>query len=65
VVLALTLYVPLLWPVLAVSMVMVRWGSTGRALHDLAGDTVVVGDPSLDPEAQRQQAMRMRLGRAV
>jgi uncharacterized RDD family membrane protein YckC len=65
VVLALTLYVPLLWPVLAASLAMVRWGSSARALHDLAGDTVVVGDPSLDPEVQRQRAMRMRLGRAV
>ena len=65
VVLGLTLYVPLLWPVLAASMAMVRWGSSGRALHDLAGGTVVVGDPELDPEVQRQRAMRMRLGRAV
>lgn len=65
VVLALTLYVPIFWPVLAASMAMVRWGSSARALHDLAGDTVVVGDPALDPEVQRQRAMRMRLGRAV
>lgn len=65
VVLALTLYVPVLWPVLAASMAMVRWSASARSLHDLAGDTVVVGDPTLDPEAQRQRAMRMRLGRAV
>ncbi|MBX3286423.1 MAG: RDD family protein [Acidimicrobiales bacterium] len=65
VVLALTLYVPLLWPVLAASMAMVRWGDSARSLHDLAGGTVVVGDPTLDPEVQRQRAMQMRLGRAV
>lgn len=65
VVLALTLYVPIFWPVLIASMAMVRWGADARSLHDLAGDTVVVGDPTLDPEVQRQRAMRMRLGRAV
>src|SRR5690606_3776258 len=64
-VLAITLYAPLPgWPLLAVSMLMIRFGSTGRGLHDLAGGTVVVADPALDPEVQRQRAMEMRLGRA-
>ena len=64
-VLGLTVYVPLLWfPFLAISLIMMRTSSTGRGLHDLAGGTVVVADPSLSPEAQRQRAMRMRLGRA-
>lgn len=63
-VLGLTLYVPPLWPLLGVSMLMIRTGEQGRGLHDLAGGTVVVADPSLDPETQRQRAMRMRLGRA-
>ena len=65
VVLALTLYVPVLWPVLVISVAMVRWNDTGRGLHDLAGGTLVVADPRLDPEHQRQLAMRMRIGRAV
>ncbi|CAN5609522.1 hypothetical protein BH10ACT1_BH10ACT1_12370 [soil metagenome] len=63
-VLGFTLYVPLLWPLLAVSLIMVRTNDTGRSLHDLAGGTVVVADPSLDPELQRQRAMKMRLGQA-
>ena len=63
-VLGLTLYVPLLWPLLFVSMLMMRANATGRGLHDLAGGTLVVADPHLSPEAQRQRAMRMRLGRA-
>jgi len=62
--LGLLLYVPVLWPVLGVSVLMMRWSDTGRGLHDLAGGTIVVADPSLDPEAQRQAAMRVRLGRA-
>jgi uncharacterized RDD family membrane protein YckC len=61
-VLGLTLYVPLLWPLLVASLVMMRFGPEGRGLHDLAGGTVVVGDPALDPETQRRRAMRMRLG---
>lgn len=61
-VLGLTLYVPVLWPLLVASLVMMRFGDEGRGLHDLAGGTVVVGDPELDPEAQRRRAMRMRLG---
>lgn len=61
-VLGLTAYVPVLWPVLGVSMIMVRWNDHGRALHDLAGRTVVVADLTLDPEVQRQRAMRMRIG---
>lgn len=65
VVLGLSLYVPVLWPVLAVTLLMMRYGSSGRGLHDLAGGTSVVADPSLDPEDQRQRAMRMRLGRAA
>lgn len=64
-VLGITLYTPLPgWPLLAVSALMIRVGSTGRGLHDIAGRTVVVADPALDPELQRQQAMKMRLGRA-
>lgn len=63
-VLGLTLYVPVLWPLLVVSMLMMRFGDTGRGLHDLAGGTIVVANPHLDPEVQRQQAMRMRLGQA-
>lgn len=64
-VLGLTLYVPLLWPLLWISMAMIRWGDSGRGLHDFAGGTVVVADPALDPEQQRQMAMLMRLGRAA
>ena len=62
-VLALTAYVPLLWPVLGASLLMMRFGAAGRGLHDLAGGTVVLADPALSPEAQRQRAMRMRMGR--
>ncbi|CAN5843268.1 hypothetical protein BH23ACT2_BH23ACT2_05130 [soil metagenome] len=64
IVLALTLYVPVLWPLLVASMIMIRTNDGARGLHDLAGGTVVVADPSVDPEAQRQMAMRMRVGRA-
>ncbi|MCU1497733.1 MAG: domain containing protein, partial [Acidimicrobiales bacterium] len=64
-VLGITLYTPLPgWPLLAVSLLMIRFGSTGRGLHDVAGGTVVVADPTLDPELQRQRAMKMRLGQA-
>lgn len=63
-VLGLLLYVPLFWPFLTVSMLMMRHNDTGRGFHDLAGGTIVVADPTLDPETQRQRAMRMRLGRA-
>jgi uncharacterized RDD family membrane protein YckC len=63
-VLGLTLYVPLLWPLLAVSLLMMRSSDAGRGLHDLAGGTVVVSDPRLAPEEQRQRSMRLRLGRA-
>ncbi len=66
-VLGLLLYIPVLWvfpPLLPVSMLMMRHNETGRGLHDLAGGTLVVADPTLDPETQRQRAMRMRLGRA-
>jgi uncharacterized RDD family membrane protein YckC len=62
-VLGLTLYVPVLWPLLGVSMAMMRFASLGRGLHDLAGGTVVVADLRLDPEAQRQRSMRLRQGR--
>jgi uncharacterized RDD family membrane protein YckC len=62
--LALTFYVPLLWPVLFGSLLGMRFGDRGRGLHDVLGATVVVADPTLDPEAQRQAAMRMRMGRA-
>lgn len=64
-VLGLTLYVPVLWPVLAGSLLLMRLSGSGRGLHDLAGGTIVVADPGLDPEVQRQRAMRMRLGRAA
>lgn len=64
IVLALTLYVPPLWPLLLVSVLRMRYSPTGAALHDLAGRTVVVHDPSLSPEHQRQVAMQLRLGRA-
>jgi len=63
-VLGLLLYIPLLWPILTISMLMMRHNDTGRGLHDIAGGTLVVADPKLDPETQRQRAMRMRLGRA-
>jgi uncharacterized RDD family membrane protein YckC len=62
-VLGLTLYVPLLWPLLAISMAMIRFTGQGRGLHDLAGGTLVVADARLDPEAQRQRFMRLRAGR--
>ena len=41
---------------------MIRVNSEGLSLHDLAGGTVVVADPTLDPETQRQRAMQMRIG---
>lgn len=62
--LALLIYVPVLWPLLVVSLLMMRWSDIGQGLPDLAGNTVVVADPGLAPEDQRQQAMRLRLGRA-
>lgn len=76
--LGLLLYPPVLWPSrrlslallvvwllsLALSLVLMRFTSTGRGIHDLVAGTVVVADPRLDPEAQRQRAMAMRLGRA-
>jgi uncharacterized RDD family membrane protein YckC len=62
-VLGLTLYVPVLWLALLCSMAGMRFGQRGRGLHDLAGGTVVVGDPDLDPESQRQRFMRVRQGR--
>ncbi|MCU1351725.1 MAG: hypothetical protein JWM05_934, partial [Acidimicrobiales bacterium] len=64
-VLGFTLYVPLLWPLLAVSLIRMKSSPTGRALHDLAGRTVVVADPQLDPEEQRQRTMSLRLGKAI
>jgi uncharacterized RDD family membrane protein YckC len=63
-VLGTTAYIPLLWPFLWASMLMMRFNETGRGLHDFAGGTYVVADPTLAPEAQRQRAMRMRLGLA-
>lgn len=63
-VLGLMVYVPPLWPLLVVSLLMMRWSDTGRGLHDVAGRTIVVADPSLDPETQRHQAMLVRLGQA-
>ena len=61
-VLGLTLYVPLLWPVLAISLLRMKYAGAGRGLHDVAGGTVVVADPHLDPEEQRQMGMSLRLG---
>lgn len=61
---ALLIYVPVLWPLLIVSLLMMRWSDVGQGLPDLAGKTIVVADPGLAPEDQRQQAMRLRLGRA-
>lgn len=63
-VLGLLLYIPLLWPLLGLSMLAMRTTDDGRGLHDYAGGTIVVADPKLDPETQRQRAMRMRMGRA-
>ena len=58
-----SLYVPIAgWLALAVSLLMIRVNSEGLSLHDLAGGTVVVADPTLDPETQRQRAMQMRIG---
>ncbi|MFN8017840.1 MAG: RDD family protein [Acidimicrobiales bacterium] len=63
-VLGLTMYVPLLWPLLGISLITMAFGSYARGLHDYAARTVVVSDPRLAPEAQRQRTMRMRLGLA-
>lgn len=63
-VLGLTLYVPILWPLLGASLLLMRFQRAGRGLHDFAGGTVVVSDQRLDPELQRQRTMRMRLGQA-
>ena len=63
-VLGLMLYVPLLWPITAISMLVMQTSDRGRGLHDLAGRTIVVANPHLDPEEQRQMAMSLRLGKA-
>ena len=63
-VLGLLLYVPLLWPITAISLIVMFLSDRGRGLHDLAGRTVVVADPRIDPELQRQMAMSLRLGKA-
>lgn len=63
--LGLTLYVPLLWPVLAFSLLGAQIGNWGRALHDVVAGTVVIADPALDPAEQRQRAMRMRMGQVA
>ena len=63
-VLGLLLYVPLLWPITAISMLVMLTSDSGRGLHDLAGRTIVVANPHLDPEEQRQMAMSLRLGKA-
>jgi len=65
VVLGFTLYVPLLWPILAISLLRMKYADAGRALHDVAGGTVVVADPSLDPEQQRQMTMTLRFGQVA
>lgn len=65
-VLGFSLYVPVVgWLVLIVSLVMIRFNDRGASLHDLAGGTVVVADPALDPEVQRQRAMQMRIGQVT
>ncbi len=64
VVLGLLLYVPVLWPITAISLLVMLSSATGRGLHDLAGRTVVVANPQLDPEEQRQMAMSLRSGKA-
>lgn len=64
-VLALLLYVPVLWPITAISLIMIMASTNGRALHDVAGRTIVVADPNLDPEQQRQMAMSLRLGTTI
>jgi len=63
-VVGLTLYVPPLWLFLGISLLMMRYTGRGRGLHDLVGGTIVISDPRLDGETQRQRSMRMRLGRA-
>ena len=65
IVLGLQLYVPPLWLFLGISALLMRFSDTGRGLHDLVARTVVVADPRLDPEAQRQRAMAVRLGRVT
>jgi len=65
VVLAALLYIPPLWPLTTISLVMILTSATGRGLHDLAGRTIVVADPNLDPEEQRQMAMSLRLGKTT
>lgn len=62
--LALLLYVPVLWPITAISVLVMLISDNGRGLHDLAGRTIVVANPHLDPEEQRQKAMSLRLGKA-
>lgn len=62
--LAFGLQVYALFPLALLSLALMRWSSTGRGLHDLVAGTIVVADPALDPEAQRQRAMAVRLGRA-
>ncbi len=64
-VLGLLLYVPPLWPITAISILVILTSDTGRGLHDLAGRTIVVADPHLDPEEQRQMSMALRLGRTT
>jgi uncharacterized RDD family membrane protein YckC len=61
--LAALLYLPPFWPLLILSTLMMRADSEARGLHDRIANTVVVADPTLDPEVQRRRAMRMRLGR--
>lgn len=61
--LALSIYVPVLWPFAAISLIMMRVRDDARGLHDLAGGTLVISDPRLSGERQRQLAMAMRLGR--
>lgn len=62
--LGLLLYVPPLWIITLPMLLAMRHNDTGRGLHDYLAGTIVVADPALDPETQRQRAMRMRLGRA-
>ncbi len=63
-VVGLLLYVPVLWPITAISVLVMLTSDSGRGLHDLAGRTIVVANPHLDPEEQRQKSMSLRLGKA-
>ncbi len=60
----LLLYVPLLWPITALDALIILMSDSGRGLHDLVARTIVVANPQIDPEEQRQMSMSLRLGKA-